>query len=166
MIACNSLFDRDHLMFCKSGILIFIFAEKYYSIYAHTMFIKTPLLHQSFGPRVFLSFYFWLIPWSAEARWAHFLARASKPLSRRRAVPSPTPEGAWCLRAAARALRTGLCWLSARTRGYQPLFLSHFLIIDSGPPGSRPLKDQQETILGIYLRTCFCCNYFIIQRVL
>ena len=24
---CNSLFDRDHLMFCKSGILIFIFAE-------------------------------------------------------------------------------------------------------------------------------------------
>ena len=50
-----SLFDRDHLMFCKSGILIFIFAENYYSIYAHAMLIKTPLLHQSFGPRVFLS---------------------------------------------------------------------------------------------------------------
>ena len=42
-------------MFCKSGILIFIFAENYYSIYAHAMLIKTPLLHQSFGPRVFLS---------------------------------------------------------------------------------------------------------------
>ena len=28
VIVCNSLFDRDHLMFCKSGILIFIFAEK------------------------------------------------------------------------------------------------------------------------------------------
>ena len=42
-------------MFCKSGILIFIFAENNYSIYAHTMLIKTPLLHQSFGPRVFLS---------------------------------------------------------------------------------------------------------------
>ena len=41
-------------MFCKSGILIFIFAENNYSIYAHTMLIKTPLLHQSFGPRVFL----------------------------------------------------------------------------------------------------------------
>ena len=27
VIVCNSLFDRDHLMFCKSGILIFIFAE-------------------------------------------------------------------------------------------------------------------------------------------
>ncbi|CAN0506115.1 unnamed protein product [Rangifer tarandus platyrhynchus] len=33
------------------------------------MSIKTSLLHQSFGPRVFLSFflYFWLIPWSAQA---------------------------------------------------------------------------------------------------
>ena len=43
-------------MFCKSGILIFIFAENNYSIYAYTMLIKTPLFHQSFGPRVFLSF--------------------------------------------------------------------------------------------------------------
>ena len=43
-------------MFYKSGILIFIFAENNYSIYAHTMLIKTPLLHQSSGPRVFLSF--------------------------------------------------------------------------------------------------------------
>ena len=44
-------------MFFKSGILIFIFAENNYSIYAHTMLIKTPLLHQSFGPRVLLSFF-------------------------------------------------------------------------------------------------------------
>ena len=50
-----SLFDRDHLMFCKSGILIFIFAENYYSIYAHATLIKTLLLQQSFGPRVCLS---------------------------------------------------------------------------------------------------------------
>ena len=42
-------------MFCKSGILIFIFAEDNYSIYAHTVLVKTPLLHQSFGPHVFLS---------------------------------------------------------------------------------------------------------------
>ena len=34
-------------MFCKSGISIFIFAENNYSIYAHTMLIKTPLLHQT-----------------------------------------------------------------------------------------------------------------------
>ena len=44
-------------MFCKSGILIFIFAESNYSIYAHTMLIKTPLFHQSFGPRVSLSLF-------------------------------------------------------------------------------------------------------------
>ena len=42
-------------MFFKSGILIFIFAESNYSIYAHTMLIKTSLLHQSSGPPVFLS---------------------------------------------------------------------------------------------------------------
>ena len=61
-------------MFCKSGILIFIFAEKNYSIYGHAMLIKIPLLHQSFGPHVFLFFflspplfiYFWLIPWNKE----------------------------------------------------------------------------------------------------
>ena len=126
------------IILCKSGILIFIFAGNNYSIYAHAMLIKTPLLHQRLGPRVclsvflsfFLSFilsfflsilsvflsvslYFWLIPWSVEARWAHFLARASKTHSRRCTVPSPTREGAWCLRAAAQALRTGLYWLSA-----------------------------------------------------
>ena len=65
-------------MFCKSGILIFIFAENNYlvSIYVHTMLIKTPLLHQSSGPRVFLSLslslsplslFVRLIPWSTEA---------------------------------------------------------------------------------------------------
>ena len=27
VIVCNSIFDSDPLMFCKSGILIFIFAE-------------------------------------------------------------------------------------------------------------------------------------------
>ena len=42
-------------MFCKSGILISIFAENNYSIYAHAMLIKTPLLHQSFGPCLSLS---------------------------------------------------------------------------------------------------------------
>ena len=45
-------------MFCKPGILIFIFAENNYLVReynAHTMLIKTPLLHQSFGPRVLLS---------------------------------------------------------------------------------------------------------------
>ena len=42
-------------MFCKSRILIFIFAENNYSIYAHTMLIKAPLLPQSSGTHVLLS---------------------------------------------------------------------------------------------------------------
>ena len=39
MIVCNSPFDRDRLMFCKSGILIFIFAENNHLVkivYMHT----------------------------------------------------------------------------------------------------------------------------------
>ena len=36
-----------------------------------------------------LSFFFRLIPWSAETLWVHFPAWASKTLSRRRSVPSP-----------------------------------------------------------------------------
>ena len=80
------------------------------------MLIKTPLLHQSSGPRVFLSFslslslllarslapslplFFRLIPWSTEALWVHFLAQASKTLSRRCSAPSPHWEGTWGLR--------------------------------------------------------------------
>ena len=64
-------------MFCKPGILIFIFAENNYSIYAHTMLIKIPLLHQSFGSHVLLSFSFSLslslslrlFLWSTEAEF-------------------------------------------------------------------------------------------------
>ena len=93
-------------MFCKSGISIFIFAENNYSVYAHTMLIKTPLLHQSFGPCVLpslslslsLSLFLRLIPWSVEALWVHFPAWASKTLSRRRSAPSSHWEGAWGLR--------------------------------------------------------------------
>ena len=69
-------------MFCESGILIFIFAENNYSMYAHTMLIKTPLLHQSFGPHVLLSLSLSLrlILWSIETRHAHSPAQASKTL--------------------------------------------------------------------------------------
>ena len=96
-------------MFCKSGILIFIFAENNYSIHAHTMLIKTPLLHQSSGPRVLLSlslsfslslppsFSLRLFLWSAEVLWVHFPARASKTHSRRCSAPSPHREGTWGL---------------------------------------------------------------------
>ena len=92
-------------MFCKSGILIFIFAENNYSIYAHTMLIKIPLLHQSFGSHVLLSFSFSLslslslrlFLWSTEVLCVYFPAWASKTLSRRHSVPSPHQEGTWGL---------------------------------------------------------------------
>ena len=75
-------------MFCKSGILIFIFAENNYSIYAHTMLIKTPLLHQSSGPRVFLSLsllgYFFGAQRPSEFTFLPWLLR-------------PSQEGALCL---------------------------------------------------------------------
>ena len=91
-------------MFCKSGILIFIFAGNNYSIYAHTMLIQTALLHQSFCPRVLLSLSLSLslsprlFLWSAEVLCVHFAAQASKTLSRRHSVSSPHREGAWGLR--------------------------------------------------------------------
>ena len=44
-----------------------------------------------------LSLFFRLIPWSAEALWVHFPARASKTLLRRLSAPSPHQEGAWGL---------------------------------------------------------------------
>ena len=89
-------------MFSKSGILIFIFAENNYSIHAHAMLIKTPLLHQSFGPLV--SFFLYL---------SLFLDDS---LERRSRLRNP---------------------------GNISLYLFHSLIVDSGPPGSGPLKDQQ-----------------------
>ena len=61
------------------------------------MLNKTPLLHQSLGPRVF-SLSLRLFLWSAEARCVHFPAQASETLSRRCSAPSPHQEGARCLR--------------------------------------------------------------------
>ena len=87
-------------MFCKSKILIFIFAENNCSIYAHTMLIKTPLLHQSFGPCVFLS----LSPSLSFSGWSPGVQRLSEftflpgLLRPSRSVPSPHREGAWGLR--------------------------------------------------------------------
>ena len=99
-------------MFCKSGILIFIFAENNYSIYAHIMLIKTPLLHQSFGPRVLLSLsfsgYFFGAQRLSEFTFLPGLLR-------------PSREGALCLHPIGRAPEAsvnraspvqGLCWLS------------------------------------------------------
>ena len=57
------------------------------------------LAHRSLASpcQSFFPFPFRLIPWSAEAFWVHFPARASKTLSRRCSVPSAHWEGARCL---------------------------------------------------------------------
>ena len=102
-----SLFDRDHLMFCKSGILIFIFAENYYSIYAHAMLIKTHLFHQSFGPvSFFLSFLLSFYPFSLSL--SLFLANslgARRPaeLTFLPGLLIPSREGTLCLHPLERA---------------------------------------------------------------
>ena len=77
-------------MFCKSGILIFIFAENNYSIYAHAMLIKTPLLHQSFGPRVFLFLSLFLADSLERRSWLHNPGNVSLFLSF--PISSSTPE--------------------------------------------------------------------------
>ena len=137
-------------MFCKSGILIFIFDENNYSIYAHAMLIKTPLLHQSFGPHVLLSFFLSLslslrlFLWNTEVLCVHFPALASKTLSRRHSVLHPIERAPEASVNRASPVQ-GLYWLSVQTKEYQLLSLSFtFLSVDSTPPGSGPLKDLKK----------------------
>ena len=63
-------------------------------------------------------------------------------LSRRRTVPSPPPEGARCLHEQRKPCIKDLTGFLCKPRNIS-LFLSlfYFLIIDSGPPCSGPLKD-------------------------
>ena len=91
-------------MFCKSGILIFVFAENNHLVRQYVYmpmpcWLKNLCFIRALVPVSFflsirsfclsLSLYFWLIPWIGEARWAHFLAQASKTLWRRRSSASP-----------------------------------------------------------------------------
>ena len=102
-------------MFHKCGIFIFIFAENNYSIYAHIMLMKTPLLHQSSGPHVLLSYSLSLSQAiSLECRGP--LGSLSFP-----GLLRPSREGALCLHPIGRAPEAsvnraspvqGLYWLS------------------------------------------------------
>ena len=124
------------LMFCKSGILIFIFAENNYNIYAHTMLIKTPFFHQSFDPHVLLSFSLSLslrlFLWSAEVLWVQFPAWASKTLSRRHSGPLPHQQGAWGLREQSKLCARGFIGFLHKPRNIS-LFLSPLLSYWSTP---------------------------------
>ena len=136
-------------MFCKSEILIFIFPENNYSIYAHIMLIKTPLLYQSFGPVscfLSLSLFFRLIPWSAEALWVHFPARASKTLLRRRSAPSPHREGAWGLLEQSKP-RAGALLAFCVNQGISASFsLLYFLIGRLRTTRFRSIKGPQQLV--------------------
>ena len=67
-----------------------------------------------------------LILWSTEAHWAHFLASASKTLSRRRPVPSPLREGALCLCEQCKPRTRGFIGFLCKPRNIS-LFLSPLL---------------------------------------
>ena len=152
-----SLFDRDHLMFCKSGILIFIFAGNYYSIYAHTMLIETPLLHQSFGPRAFISFL--LSFYSFSLSLSLFLANSLEyggPLSSLSCPGFLDPlEKVHCAFTHLRGRLVPTCSsASPKNRALLAFRVNQgisasFSLSLSEPPGSDPLKGQQETILDI-----------------
>ena len=73
-----------------------------------------------------LSLFFRLIPWSAEAHWAHSPARASKTLSRRRSMPSLPRQGTWCLREQCKPHTRGFIGFLHKPRNIS-LFLSPLL---------------------------------------
>ena len=130
-------------------------------------FFLSLYLSLSFSLSFFLSsLSFWLIPRSAEARWAHRLARVSKTLSRRRPVPSPPREGTRCLPAAAQALKNRALLAFRVNQGISASFSLLLSYVDSGSPGSGPLKDQHPAMLTylkllghIFLLLLFCLGF-------
>ena len=118
------------------------------------MLNKIPLLHQSLGPHVFfLSLSLRLFLWSTEARCVHFPAWASKTLSRMHSAPSPHREGAWGLCEQSKS-RAGALLVFCVNQGISASFsLLYFLIINSRPPGSSPLKDLNKTTMSYHLRS-------------
>ena len=164
-------------MFCNSGISIFVFPESNYSIYAHTMLIKTSLLHQSFGHRVLLSLSLSLrlFLWSTEARCVHFPARASKTLLRRRFAPSPHREGAWGLRKQSMP-SAGALLASCVNQGISASFsLLYFLIGRLRTTRFRCIKGPQQSMVSQrvghnWVCMCACththtCLYLKVQKV-
>ena len=153
-----SLFNMDCLCFIKSGILIFLFAENNYSIYAHTMLIKTPLFHQSFGPSVFLSLSLSLsLPFSLSLSLSGWSPRAQK-LSEFTFLPGPlrpSQEGALCLHPIERVPEafvnraspmSGTLLVFCVKQGISATFsLLYFLISRLQTTGSGPLKDLNRT---------------------
>ena len=98
-----------------------------------------------------------LILWSVETRHAHSPAQAAKTLSKRHTVPSPPREGIQYLRELHKPCVKGFIGFLHKPRNIS-LFLSLFLIIDSGPPGSSTLKDLIKSTE--FHGTCHHTPYF------
>ena len=129
---------------CMFGFLIFIIIERNFMYNSLYILTEKSLKHLcSIRAQVPVSFLFlslppsplslWLILWSVQTRNAHSPVRASKTPSKR------CPVHLWAMQALCQGL-----WFSAQTTEYQPLPLFHFLIVDSRPPGSGPLKDPNQ----------------------
>ena len=127
------------LIICKSGLLIFLWAElPCKTVYIPTLcWIKHPCSIRAWVPVSFS-----LFPAnSLECRNASCSpAQASKTLSRRWTVTSPPRESAQCLHEQHKPCIKGFIGFLHKPRNIS-LFLSLFLIIDSGPPDSSTLKD-------------------------
>ena len=141
-------------MFCVSGILIFIFAENNYSIYAHTMLIKTPLLHQSSGPpclspssSLSLSSYFFGAQRSSVFIFLPGLLRPSREGTLHVQPIERVPEASVNRASAVPGALLAFCINQGISASFSLLY---FLIIDSGPPGSGPSKDFNKYV-SIYL---------------
>ena len=139
------------------------------------MLNKTPLLHQSLGPRVCLSFSHslstQLILWRVEPHCAHSPAWASKTLSRGRTVPSPPREGARCLRERHKpcvknfigflrkpgnvglSLSLSYCWL--RTTRFQSIKRPQQLAPEQGPGtrGRFGWSDSKDLLKSVSTKT-------------
>ena len=97
----------------------------------------------SFSLSLSLSLFFRLIPWSAEALWVHFPARASKTLSRRCSVTSPHREGAWGLHKQSKPHARGFIGFLRKPRNIS-LFLS-FTCLSSTLDHQVPIHERTST---------------------
>ena len=123
------------------------------------MLIKTPLLHQSFGPRVFLSFCLFIL--SVFLSFSLFLANS---LERGGLLSSLSCPGFWdplekahCTFTHSRGRPVPTCSSSSPKKRALLAFRvnqrisAYFSLSLSEPPGSCPLKDQHFTSCNIYL---------------
>ena len=144
VIVYNSLSLIWISYFCKSGILTFIFADNNYNIYAPPCWLKHLCSIRALVP---VSCFLSLSPSFSFSGWSPGAQRLSE-FTFLSGLLRPSREGALQLHPIERGPKAfvnraspaqGLYWLC------QPLSLSFtFSLLDSGTPGSGPLKDLND----------------------